>query len=385
MERAACAQQSFSASAWYSKNTVSISRKRYPKDQSRKQLETKAAGWKFWEKEEGEFELLAENTVEVERLCSVRFARNDAGNIAGIEYLVRWTDTTEETWEPVQNIAEDLLRDFESAWWEAAKQGDEYTLREIATGSEEVMASARDKEGRTALHYVCGKGNDRCAKFLLECGADVNAADKDKYTPLHISAGYVHVNTVRTLVMYGADPSAEDSANRSVLELVKNLEKNTPKDNADLFRRRLQLREVMAALTPAVYDELIPMNLLDRKEVVSSAAGPVKDGPMPTETHYLVRWADDEEDEWVPAEDISEDLLEDFEAGLEYADGSKLLDKRTVVCGDVPTLEYLVEWSDGEEPSWEPESHVAELLVREYEEGIAGSSKTGHTEPELCI
>ena len=34
---------------------------------------------------------------------------------------------------------------------------------------------------------------------------------------------------------------------------------------------------------------------------------------------YLVKWKDGGDDEWVKAKFIGEDLVRDFEAGLEYA------------------------------------------------------------------
>jgi hypothetical protein len=46
------------------------------------------------------------------------------------------------------HVAEDLLRDFEGKWWEAAKKADEFTLREQLSYGEEVLVNTTDVEGR---------------------------------------------------------------------------------------------------------------------------------------------------------------------------------------------------------------------------------------------
>lgn len=56
---------------------------------------------------------------------------------------------------------------------------------------------------------------------------------------------------------------------------------------------------------------------------------------------------------------MADDVLKDYEAGLEYAPGRRVLAARR---GAV--TEYLVEWEDGAPPSWEAEEHVAEELMR---------------------
>lgn len=58
-------------------------------------------------------------------------------------------------------------------------------------------------------------------------------------------------------------------------------------------------------------------------------------------------------------------VKEDFEAGLEYAEATELLDVRDVEgsCG----REYLTRWSDGGAETWEDEDNLAASLVRAFE------------------
>ena len=79
----------------------------------------------------------------------------------------------------------------------------------------------RDKDGRTGLHYVCGRGKARAINGLINYGARINAQDADGYTPLHIAAGYQYVETVAQLLEAGADPDLEDGSGRTPLQLIQ--------------------------------------------------------------------------------------------------------------------------------------------------------------------
>lgn len=59
---------------------------------------------------------------------------------------------------------------------------------------------------------------------------------------------------------------------------------------------------------------------------------------------------------------IAEDLVRDFEAGLEYA----------VAEGVMGKMEYLVKWRDiDDEATWEPEENVDPDLIKAFEENGA--------------
>lgn len=56
-------------------------------------------------------------------------------------------------------------------------------------------------------------------------------------------------------------------------------------------------------------------------------------------------------------------VVQDFEAGLEYAEAVLLKDSRRK--GD--SKEYLVQWSDGAADSWEGEDNITRALVSAFE------------------
>ena len=91
-----------------------------------------------------------------------------------------------------------------------------------------------------------------------------------------------------------------------------------------------------------------------------------------------------------PERNLADDVIADFEAGLEYASATRIRDRRR---GAV--TEYLVEvraralrcpsapracaaceqafdalarlqWDDGAEPTWEPEDRISDEVMREY-------------------
>ena len=45
---------------------------------------------------------------------------------------------------------------------------------------------ARDNTQKTPLHHAAQWGQEEALDFLIECGADVNAADFIEDTPLHL-------------------------------------------------------------------------------------------------------------------------------------------------------------------------------------------------------
>lgn len=65
---------------------------------------------------------------------------------------------------------------------------------------------------------------------------------------------------------------------------------------------------------------------------------------------------------------IAEDLVADFEAGLEYAVAEAVVGKRV---GDDGKMEYLVKWTDIQDATWEPQANVDPDLVNEFEKAQA--------------
>jgi signal recognition particle protein len=84
---------------------------------------------------------------------------------------------------------------------------------------------------------------------------------------------------------------------------------NTPATTVT-FARRSVLESVAKTLEQYVFEEVPPSVIKGYR---------TEDG----EQEYLVEWMDEFSDCWVFARDISDDIIEDFESGLEYAQVSK--------------------------------------------------------------
>lgn len=270
-----------------------------------------------------------------------------------MEYLIEWKDGHEPSWLLADFIAKDVVAEYESPWWTAAKKADEAALRGLVEADDGRDIDAVDGDGRTALLFVSGLGSEPCVRLLAEAGADLNHRDNSSgLTALHMAAGYVKPGVVKLLVELGADTEAEDDRRRTPLDLAKEILKATPKGNPMQFPRRLGLEAVVRELEAAVYEYAEVEELLEKRGKGQNL-------------EYLVRWKDGGDNEWVKAAFIAEDLTGDFEAGLEYAVAEVVAAKRV---GDEGKMEYLVKWTDIEDATWEPEENVDADLIREFEE-----------------
>lgn len=86
---------------------------------------------------------------------------------------------------------------------------------------------------------------------------------------------------------------------------------------------------------------------------------------------FLVTWPDGRDDSWVPETDVAQDVVADFDAGLEYAPAARLVRERRRGDG----REFLVEWADGAEASWEPEENVAADAVAAFDAAARARAK----------
>ncbi|CAI5522032.1 unnamed protein product [Closterium sp. Naga37s-1] len=296
-------------------------------------------------------EVIDEDVGEVEKILGSRVAEDGV-----TQYLIEWKDDHPDSWEPRENVAADLVAQFEEPWWTAVRRGDDAKIEELLAEGRDV--NAIDGNGRSGLLFAAGLGNEKLVRKLLEEGADVAWQDKEGYSALHIAAGYVHSTIVRALLDHGADPEQEDKQQRSPLILAEQLLKATPANNPGAFARRLALDNVVKMLDEAVFEESEVDQILDKRIA--------EDGTV----EYLVKWQDDSEDSWEPVENIGEDLVKDFEEGLEYGVAEKILEKRVVGAsqgGGEGVVEYLVKWQDSDENTWEPEGNVAADVIAEFE------------------
>eukprot|EP00270_Netrium_digitus_P014423 TRINITY_DN4896_c1_g1_i1.p1 TRINITY_DN4896_c1_g1~~TRINITY_DN4896_c1_g1_i1.p1 ORF type:complete len:442 (+),score=121.15 TRINITY_DN4896_c1_g1_i1:100-1425(+) len=287
------------------------------------------------------------------------------------EYLIEWMDDHPDSWEPAENVAQDVKAEFEEPWWQAARKADDGKLTELLEQGRD--PNAIDVNNRTALFFAAGMGSEKSVRLLVDAGADVHWQDKEGFTALHIAAGYVHTTIVKILLDYGADPELEDIKGRSALSLAQDLIERIPKNNPMMFARRLALDQVVKMLDEAIFEEVEVEKILDKRQT--------SNGQM----EYLVSWSDGSEPSWESIENIADDVVRDFEEGLEYGIAESILEKR-VTKGPKhrDVVEYLVKWADSEENSWEPEDNVAAEVVAEFE-GISVKEvekKRGRRNPE---
>ncbi|KAL8227059.1 hypothetical protein R6Q57_016891 [Mikania cordata] len=278
----------------------------------------------------------------------------------GMEYLIEWEDDHAPTWVPANLVAADVVAEYENPWWVAAKKADERTLKEIIESGDGRDVDAVDSDGRTALLFVAGLGSESCVKTLVNAGADVDHRDNvGGLTALHMAAGYVRPGVVKVLLDLGADPEAGDDRGRTALDLAREVLNATPKGNPVQFARRLGMESVIKSLEGAIYEYAVVEGVLEKR-------GKGKN------LEYLIKWKDGGDNEWVKAPLIAEELVRDFEEGLEYAVAECVTAKRN---GEDGKTEYCVKWTDIEEVTWEPEENVDPELIKEFESGVSLSGK----------
>ncbi|KAL0413344.1 UNVERIFIED_CONTAM: Signal recognition particle protein, chloroplastic [Sesamum radiatum] len=269
----------------------------------------------------------------------------------GMEYLIEWKDDHAPTWVPSDFVANDVVAEYETPWWTAAKKADDTALKQLIESNDGRDIDAVDQDGRTALLFVSGLGSEQCVQLLAEAGANVNHRDNGGgLTALHMAAGYVKPGVAKLLIEFGADPELEDDRGRTPLELAREILKATPQLQ---FARRLGLESVIRVLEGAIYEFAEVEEIMERRGKGENL-------------EYLVKWKDGGENEWVRAGLIAEDLVKDYEAGLEYAVAECVVDKRE---GEDGKEEYLVKWTDIEEATWEPVENVDPLLINLFEDG----------------
>ena len=77
-----------------------------------------------------------------------------------------------------------------------------------------------------------------------------------------------------------------------------------------------------------------------------------------------MKWKDDRPNNQVKARFVVENLLRDYEDGLEYVVVEVMLGKRV---GDDDKPEFLFKWANMEEPTQEPKENVDINLFKEFD------------------
>ncbi|XP_078442267.1 chloroplast signal recognition particle component (CAO) [Wolffia australiana] len=299
---------------------------------------------------------------EVSRIVGSRSAPTQPDEPSpATEFLIEWKDGHAPSWVPAAAVAADVVAEYETPWWTAAKKADDAALSALLADPATARdPDATDPEGRTALHFAAGLGSEPCVRALAAAGADLDRRDRagGGLRPLHMAAGYARPAAVKALLELGADPAAGDAAGRSALELAREVLAKTPRASPAGFAKRVALEAAIVELEKAVFEFAEVAELLEAR-----GRGDRRE--------YLVQWKDGGEREWVKAGWVAEDLIADFEAGLEYGEAEAVIGSRPAAAaggggGGGGGVEYLVKWVDIEEATWEPAENVDPLLVEEF-------------------
>jgi hypothetical protein len=107
-----------------------------------------------------------------------------------------------------------------TALHKAAEHGHLEVAQELVRAGAHVTQT--NQLGWTALHYACfANSNIHLVRYLLERGADANAATESGYTPLHMCAFKGNYHGMQALLKEGADKSAKEKYMRvNAAELV---------------------------------------------------------------------------------------------------------------------------------------------------------------------
>lgn len=74
---------------------------------------------------------------------------------------------------------------------------------------EKLNIQARDRRGKSILHYAAFNGGLKDIKFCLQRGISIQKQSEDGWTPLHESCAAAQSESTRMLLSQGASPSKE--------------------------------------------------------------------------------------------------------------------------------------------------------------------------------
>jgi ankyrin repeat protein len=93
----------------------------------------------------------------------------------------------------------------------AAARGGHLECVKALCAHEDVDVDARDDHWATPLHAAVAEGHVACVDWLLDRGADPNAADKNMETALHVSVRWADARVTASLLRAGASAASTPS------------------------------------------------------------------------------------------------------------------------------------------------------------------------------
>jgi len=106
-------------------------------------------------------------------------------------------------------LRQNHARNVHCSLHEAAKHGDEFSIRSLAWLGGDV--NEQDNNGETPMSYAVRWGRVAAIRVLEELGGDVNGTDNDGMSPLHFAARDGNVDAIRVLKELGADVNGRNS------------------------------------------------------------------------------------------------------------------------------------------------------------------------------
>lgn len=133
--------------------------------------------------------------------------------VSFIIFILLFTQNTQafifNTWQWIfikENFSQN--RPYTKQLFSAVKSSDKVKAREALEKGASI--NARDKKGRTPLHWAVYRNDISMAEWLLNNGADPNAVNRRRRTPLHWAVLKYSNELTLLLLKHGANPNAQD-------------------------------------------------------------------------------------------------------------------------------------------------------------------------------